>query len=530
MVEETTGARPRAKPTPSAEIKALDTEIRTRFARRTDALESFLGQWIKLDESQAMFFAARGNDGENYLQYLLAAADIPMALGVSRMCGGFAGTTDSERIEAFLNNIDRGGNDMWHYLAANLTESEDEDSLEIAKLLIQLEIDYCRKNDKDESPLARLLIPEPKWQSVNSMLRAKTLTLNEIEISFPERVAHEPQLRAEIMTGIFFSDIESNQGRLIQHMLEQALSPKMENAERAKIAEVFFDYAGGKRVETVLMRLVESELKDVLERLLLLLQRVAEESTAAAAATDLQLAKGQQQVFLYRRLGRRNRVFQSLMHKCIAADKPNYITSILGMLRNEDIVVLRRNGRSESGDREILVIDKTSPAPANPAMSLVLQQDVRGNTPFHAAVLASKLDCLRKIFFGLSLIDTYAIIKRIPNRYGLTVADLMSPKDAYGKLSVEIKAGRLTVEDAQAMLNTIKVGDRRVHEYMAEAMRKAEDVIARTGGAKVAKPTFDLARIPTVQLMLQQQGGAKPAAPAGAPAGAAGAAPRPPGR
>src|SRR3954462_13905314 len=141
MVEETTGARPRAKPTPSPEIKALDTEIRTRFARRTDSLESFPGQWIKLDESQALFFAARGSEGENYLQYLLAAADIPMALGVSRMCGGFAGTTDSERIEAFLNNIDRGGNDMWHYLAANLTESEDEDSLEIAKLLIQLEID-----------------------------------------------------------------------------------------------------------------------------------------------------------------------------------------------------------------------------------------------------------------------------------------------------------------------------------------------------------------------------------------------------
>src|SRR5207244_4207672 len=160
MVDETTGARPSAKPTPSPQIKALDSEIRTRFGRRTDSLESFLGQWIKLDESQTMFFAARGDQGENYLQYLLSAGDIPMALGVSRTCASFAGTTDSERIEAFLNNVDRGGNDMWHYLAANLTESEDEDSLEIAKLLIQLEIDYCRKNDKDESPLARLLIPE----------------------------------------------------------------------------------------------------------------------------------------------------------------------------------------------------------------------------------------------------------------------------------------------------------------------------------------------------------------------------------
>jgi len=525
MTDEATTARPKVKPAASPQIQALDTEIRTRFARRTDPLESFLAQWIMLDESQTAFFAARGTQGENYLQYLLSVADIPMALGVTRMCAGFAGTTDSERIVAFLNNIDRGGNDMWHYLAANLTEREDEDSLEIAKLLIQLEIDYCRKNDKDESPLARLLIPEVKWQSVNSMLRAKTLTMHEIEISFPERVANDPQLLGEIMTGIFFSDVANNQGRLILHMLDYALSPKVENEERAAIARVFFDYVGGKRAETVLMRVVESELKDVLERLLLLLQRVTEEATQSVAAGDLQLAKAQQQQLLYRRLGRRNRLFQNLLHKSIAADKPNNISLILGMLRNEELVVVKRNG--QSGDREVMVVDKSSAAPANPSMALLLQQDARGNTAFHSAVLTSRLDCLRKLFFGLSLIDSYAIIRRVPNRYGLTVADLMSPKDAYGKLSLEIKAQRLSVEDAQAMLNTIKVGDRRVHEYMAEAMRKAEDVIARTGGAKVAKPTFDLARIPTVQLMLQHQAGLRNAAAAAAPAAGQAPAARP---
>lgn len=530
MTDEATAARPRVKPTPSPQIQGLDSEIRTRFARRTDSLESFLEQWIKLDESQASFFAARGGQGENYLQYLLSAGDIPMALGVTRMCGGFAGTTDSERIVAFLNNIDRGGNDMWHYLAANLTEREDDDSLEIAKLLIQLEIDYCRKNDQDESPLARLLIPEVKWQSLNSMLRAKTLTMREIAISFPDRVANDPQLRGEIMTGIFFSDLTNNSGRLILHMLEQALGPKMENDERATIAQVFFDYTGGKRAETVLMRAIECELKDVLERLLTLLQRVTDEATASVAAADLQLAKAQQQVLLYRRLGRRNRLFQSLIHKAIAADKPNHITLVLGMLRNEELIVVKRNG--QSGEREMMVVDKGSAAPANPSMALLLQQDARGNTGFHSAVMTSRLDCLRKLFFGLSLIDSYAIIKRVPNRYGLTVADLMSPKDAYGKLSVEIKAQRMSVEDAQAMLNTIKVGDRRVHEYMGEALRKAEDVIARTGGAKVAKPTFDLARIPTVALMLQQQAGARPAGAGAPPPGgpAPGQAPRPPTR
>ena len=52
-------------------------------------------------DCQAAFFAARGTQGENYLQYLLSAADMVMALGVARMCSGFAGTTDSERIVAF---------------------------------------------------------------------------------------------------------------------------------------------------------------------------------------------------------------------------------------------------------------------------------------------------------------------------------------------------------------------------------------------------------------------------------------------
>lgn len=504
MIEESTPA-PRRQAVPSPALAALDNEIRTRFARRTDSLESFLGQWIRMDESQKAFFDARGTQGENLMQFSLLKGDTEMALALTKMLAAFAGTTDADRVLDHLKLVDRNGNDVWHYLANNLTTSEDDDSLAIAKILIQLDIDFCRKNDADESPLARLLIPEVRWQSVNSLLAAKTLTIGEIDRSFSDHINRNAQIKGEIVTGIFFSDLAENEGRLTNHLLQQALSPRTEPSERGDIAEAFFEHVGGARSETVLMKLVETDFRDSLERMLDLLQKCAEDATASIAAIDLQTAKAQQQIYIYRRLGRRNRIYQSILTKCVLADRPDHIPLIMRMLRNEDLILVRRNSRGET-EREMLVVDKTSAAPANPALSLLLQQDARGNLAFHNAVVVGRVEPLRKLFFGLSLIDCYAMVRRIPNRYGLTVADLMSPDDAKTKLSAEIKAQRLSVDEAKQVLNTIRVGDKRVIEFMTEAMRKAEDVINRTGGAKAAKPTFDLSRIPTIQRMLQGQG------------------------
>lgn len=517
MIEDTTPA-PRRIREPSAAIAAVDGEVRKRFARRTDSLESFLGQWIRMDESQKTFFSARGTHGENYMQFSLAKGDTEMALALTKMCAAFAGTTDADRVLEHLKLVDNDGNDVWHYLADNLTTSEDDDSLAIAKILIQLDIDFCRKNDADESPLARLLIPEVRWQSINSLLQAKTLTIAEIDSSFSDHINRNAQIKGEIVTRIFFSDLADNEGRLTNHLLQQALSPRTEASERGDIAEAFFEHVGGNRSETVLMKMMETEHRDAVERMLDLLQRCAEDSTSSISAVDLQTAKAQQQIYIYRRLARRNRIFQSILTKCILSDHPEYIPMIMRMLRNEDLIIVKRNSRGET-DREMLVVDKTSAAPGNPALSLLLQQDARGNLAFHTAVLAGRAEPLRKLFFGLSLIDCYAIVRRVPNRYGLTVGDLLSPKDAYQKLAVEIKAQRISVADAQSLLNTIKVGDKRVGEFLAEAMRKAEDVIARTGGAKVAKPTFDLSRIPTMRIARDAPGAAPGQRPAGPPNG-----------
>lgn len=520
--DDVTTPRRLPPPAPNEVISALDQEVRSRFARRTGSLESFLKDWVRLEASQDLFFNSRGSVGETYLQHLLAHGDIAMALGVARTCAFIAESTSADKVSGFMNNIDMEGNDLWHYLADNLTANEDEDSLEIAKLLIQLEIDYCRKNDKDESPLARLLIPNPRWQSINSLLQAKALTIAEMEESFPAAVISNDKLRGELMANIFFSDLADNEARLLNHLLAHVTSPKADKIERARTARCFFDYVSGPRLESVLMRLAETNYADSFTKMLEFLQSIAEDAFAAMAASDQQAAKANQQVFIYRRLGRRNRIFQNLLGKAIQANKPTYISDMMRMLRNEDLIVLKRNARGDT-EREVMVVDKTAPSPSNPTMALLLQVDARGNLPFHNAVLGGREDCLRKIMFGLSLIDLHVIMTRVPNRFGLTVADLLSPENAYRKLSIEIKAQRLPIEDAQSMLTTVKAVDKRIIEYLSEALRKADDVINRTGGQSVAKPTFDLMKIPTVQLAIQNGTMPRPTPPAAQGPAAAGA-------
>lgn len=511
---------------PSQAIQAVDTELRRRFARRTGLLEDFLKEWIKLEDAQAGFFGARGNNDENYLQYMLAIGDTSMALGIARMCAEFAQTTDSERTVTYLNHLDAERNDLWHYLADNLAVSETEESLELARILIQLEIDYSRKNDNDESPLARLLIPTCKWASINAMLKAKELKVAEMEGALPQQVQAQAAVKGEVLSGVFFSDIADNDARLINHLLQQALSPRAELKDKADICRVLFEYVGGKRQETVFMRLVQTDFRDTVEQSLQFLEQVAEEAHRPIAARDLQMAKAQAQVFLYKRLARRDRLFQSALTKAIQADKAVFVTSCVRTLRNEDQILTRKDAKGQS-IREPVVIDKTSPAPLNACMSQLLHMDVRGNTNFHTAVLMNRMDCLRKLMQGLSMIDLYTILARLPNRYNLTIADMCSPEAAFKKLGPEVKAGRLPVEEAQQMLGTIKAIDKRMIEYLVEGIKKAEDQLNRTGGIAIAKPNFDLSKVPTI--MMRQQGGAAPAAAPARPAGAAPAAgaPRP---
>lgn len=499
--------------------------MRKRFARRTGTVEAFLKEWIRLDTSHKMFFGSRGIKGENYLQFALANADLDMAHSVVSMCAQFADTTGAGPVIEFLNHTDANGNDIWHYLADNLTAREDEKALGIARQLTHLEIDYLRKNTEDETALGRLLVPEVKWASVNSMLLVKPLSVQQLEEALPTHIVANEAIRREILVGVMMSDIVDNGAQLSAHFLRYVLSPKAEKGERAAVARVMFEFAGGARAETYLLKLMETDHKDVVEMALQFLQMCAEEASAQVAASDTQLAKAQQQLYLYRRVSLRNKLFQTALTKAVIANRPNYVASILQLFRNEDLSVTKRNAQGQT-EREILVVDKNSPSPANPTLALLLSQDARGNLPLHNAVLGSRVDCLKKLLFGLSLIDSYALIRRIPNRYNLTVMDLLAPQAAFAKLSAEIKAQRLTVDDAQALMGQIKKIDAPAQEAVNEIIRKAEAMIQRSGvSPEAARPSFDLRRVPTVIMAMQNRAaaGGAPAAPGAAPA----AAPRP---
>lgn len=488
----------------SAALAALDLELRTRFARRTGSIEAFLKEWIRLDASRALLFGAYGVLGENYLQYNLANGDLDMAAAIVTMCSELADSTGAEGVAGFLNHVDSQGNDIWHYLADNLVAREDEKALTIARNLTHLEISYLRKNTDDETALGRLLMPEVKWQSVNSMLLVKPLSILELEAALPARILDNEPVRREILTGIMSLDITANGAALCAHFLKYALSPRADGEEREAVLRVMFDYVGGARADTVFQLLMETDHRLLVDMALQFLHSMAE-AACLSLAGDMALSKSRQQIYLYRRLSMRNKLFHTALSKAVIAGKLHPVVGILDLVRNEDVAVSRRTPQGQT-TRETLIIDKTSPSPSNPALSLLLAQDVRGNMPLHLAVLGSNIDCVKKLLFGLSPVDSYVFLRRIPNRYGLTVMDLLTLKAAHAKLAVEVKSQRLALEEAQRILGRLKQIDPAIASLLTDMVTKIEAILQRSGSSpESVRPSFDLKRVPTIMLSLQNR-------------------------
>lgn len=488
---------------PSPQIQAVDREITTRFAKRTGSLERFLNEWLKLDSSQDMLLGAVGVEGENYFQHILAKNDIHMGLALANICGYFAQTEISDRIIAFMNHTDRRGNDLWHYLASCLTNAETEEGLQIAKTLIDLEISFTRKNEDDETALSKLLLPEPRWKSINSMNAAKELTIDDLEQAFSEAIHGNEALQQEIMVNVFSSDLSDNDALLTTTILRTALSSQSEREDRARAARLFFAAIGGPRRETVFMRTPDVDQPKIFETLVDLLVKVIEDETRETAARDGAMAFAQQQVKLYRKLSTRNRSAQNILIKAVIADRPKLISTITSLLKNENLMVARKDERGET-IRANVTVDEKSPAPQNPALSMLLQLDARGNTAYHTAAFLSRLDCLKRLFGNLSMMDSYMIASKIPNRYGVTVQDTIDAKVVMQKIGAQLRAGKINQSDANQLVGLARRQHREVKEFLGEMIARAAETIERTGGLSEAKPTFDLKRIPTVAMHIKE--------------------------
>lgn len=486
-------------------IVALDHEITTRFAKRTGTLEAFLKDWIRLDDSQDKLFKTVGPNGETYFQYKLGKNDTQMGLALAHMCAFFAESTDAEKAIGFLQMHDANGNDIWHYLATTLARNENEEGLMIAKLLIQLELSYINRNNEDETALGKLLVPECKWTSINAMTQVKEITLDELIGAFTEDLKVGDEVLQQIICGVLVSDLETNEGKFTQALVDRALQPEAEEDLKARTISILFDYSAGKRNDTVFMKIAEVDQPLLFEKVLTLLDKVTATAVREIAARDSQLAKARQQQILYKRLGKQNRANQNALFKAVQADRHQNITFILGALANENIVLSKKNEKGET-IQQIFAVDDKSPARQNPRLALLLQQDSRGNTVFHLSALMSRVDCLRKLFVGLSMMDCYMIAAKIPNKFGLTCADFLDVNKTRTKLAAGLKAGQVTKENAQAIFGLASKVKKDVQEFLGETIKRADDVISRTGGMSEAKPTFDIRRVPTIALLRLERG------------------------
>ena len=482
-------------------IDDLDKEIKTRFGKRTGSLGSFLSEWIRLDESQDKLFQIVGANGETYFQYKLAQFDMDMSLGLAHMCRAFAESTDPERAIDFLNKHDSQGNDVWHYLADVLKQDENKEGLMIAKILLELELSYTNRNAEDETALGRLLIPECKWTSINAIMQVTAITLGELEEAFDYGNKIGKKVLHSILADVLTSDLDRNEGKLTDLLIKQALHPVESDMElRKKTCAVLFDYRSGKKLDTVFMRVVSQKGTHLLERTIALLTRVSEDSVREIAAKDIQLSVAEQQKLLYTRLSRQNRSNQNALFKAVIADRQQNISHILSVLLNENIVLSKKNDVGHTVN-ESYVVDEKSAARQNPRLALLLHQDSKGNTVFHLSVLLSHVACLRTLFVGLSMMDSYMISAKIPNRFGLTCGDFLEAKRTRTKLTSGLKAGNITKENAQNIFALVSKVQKEVSEFLGEQIRRSEDTITRTGGMSEAKPTFDIRRIPTVSLL-----------------------------
>jgi len=261
----------------------------------------------------------------------------------------------------------------------------------------------------------------------------------------------------------------------------------------------------GPRRETVFMRVCELEYEKLFDSLIDMLVAVAEDRTKDLAARDITAARAKQQSFLFKMIARPNRGLQNAMSKAIIKDRPRFCATLLGLMKNENLVITTKDEKGQTIENEV-VVSKASPAPHNPVLSLLLMQDSRGNTVFHTATVLNREDCLRKLFTGLSFMDSYMIIARIPNNYGLTVKDLLDANATQAKLQVAMQAGKAKPEEAKQMLAMSRKVSRDVRAFLDEMIKRSEDIFERTGGLSEAKPTFDLKRIPSVVEQLKIHG------------------------
>jgi hypothetical protein len=479
----------------SVSLAAVDEDIRNRYARHMGKFSSFFLNWLKFEDNSDRLYRAVGEDGENYLQLRLKQHDVMESLIVMEVTHDHWKTTHPERIYGFLNHEDRNGNGIWHYLADTLRQNEGRETLKMARTLLALDISFAKLNRQGISPLGKMLLPTPKWQSLNALIATKHLSIENIERAVAEQAKEKPIL-AHFMSQIFSSDLADNRGLLSQHVLKQSVQSQSDSSLRAATCRLFFDYVDVRDNTTAFFKLIANTNHGMFDDLLRLLLLNTEETLAQMAPPDVATKKAYRQAVLCRRLLLRDKQGEGILFKGLAAGKHAHLRKLTSLLMNEDLAI-RKLVRGEPV-RQPLPVDRNSPAPCNPLLSLLLQRNNAGDTIFHVAALKGDQPALEGFFYNMPSNDVYAIMTGLPNRAGLTLADLAQPERAKQRLVRAAQAGHISGADAQETMRRVLAVPPETRAYITGKITEIETLAADTGhggtGGAPLPPSFDLAR------------------------------------
>jgi hypothetical protein len=450
----------------------------------------FFLQWMKFQDNSDRLFMARGDDGQSYLHFRLAKNDVLEAAAIfDTMISHWTEKEQQSRIYDYLNIEDKDGNGIWHYLADTLRENEGAATLKMARTLLSMDIDFSKRNREGVSPLTKMLLPTPRWQGLNALIQTKHLSIENIEAAVNIR-AKDTVERHHLMSMIFTSDIEENKGLLSQHVLRQAVQPQADVTLRAATCRLFFEYVDIETGGTAFFKLISIANHAMFDDLIKLLINNTAETVNNMPAPDAATRKNFAQQHLARMLLRRDRRGEGVLFKAVFAGKPAHMSKITSLLHNDNLVV-RIQQRGETV-RQDVIVSKTSPAPSNPLLSLLLQQDVDGNTVMHHAVLRNDLQSLKLMLSGIAPNDMYAIIKSLPNRAGLTLQILTQPEVAKARLGAAAMKNLIPSVRAKEMFMALTRIDADMKGWLDARMKEIDELAASVGRKEPLPPTFQL--------------------------------------
>lgn len=472
-------------------VEAIHADIKKRLEKYSGKFSHFFAQWIKFGDNSTALFEARGKQGETYLQFRLSFQHVDSAAAIfETMISHWQEIGQPERIFAYLIHEDQDGNGIWHYLASTLHEHEGLATLRMARTLLSMDIDFSRRNKLGQSPLSKMLLPEPRWQSLNALIQAKHLSIENIETAISEQ-SKEDTARNQFMSYLFASDIEENRGLLTQHVLHQAIQPQADTSLRAATCRLFFDYLDEKNNSPAFFKLIGIANHAMFDDLIRLLVQNTMETINQTGVADVTTRKAYAQMFLSKRLLQRDRMGEGALVKALAAGKYTHMAKLTSLLRNDDLSY-NAMVRGETV-RKPVAIDKTSLAPTNPLLSLLLQPDVDGNTIFHWATARSDLQALKRLLAGVASNDLYAIITALPNAAGVTLYQMITAPEAAKQRIIKAAVDKAMVPSrAKQMVDGISALDGDVRDFLAARATEVLELAKSVGRNGPLPPSFRL--------------------------------------